>query len=504
VYSQSSMRVTEPSSQASIYTDMFRGSAWSVLMRWSLRGIGLISTMILARLLTPEDFGIMAMASVVIGLLEMFSELGAGTLLIREANVTREDTDTAWTIRFLQSVCVALLLVLIAPFASSYFREPRVVLVMDALAFSELFSGATSIGIVLFRKELDFAGDFRFAIYRRLLKLAATVPLAFVMRSYWALVLGHLVSTVLSVLLSYRMHSYRPRFSLAKAREFLRFSASIVPLNIGRFLNERVDVLVVGRIGSTSALGVYNMAAELSLMATEQVRSAVERGLIPSYARLAYDREKLVEAFLHVLTSVSILTVPLALGLFSVSEDFVRVFLGSQWDATVPILRWLSIYSLLVSIEVILTGSILIASGHERLSAAAMWIRVGFLLPSVVVAGYFWGVQRVAVGATIAAALMLPVAAYCQTTALPVTVGNLARALWRPAVAGAIMALVVRGFHASTLRSSAVSLAIDVFTGAVTYATVLIFLWWLSGRPNGLERTVTSAAASRVRSWLSR
>ena len=164
-----------------------RGAVLVVGMRWIDRLIGLVSTLILARLLVPEDFGIVAMASVVVGLIDTLLDLGVGSALIQNRDAGREDFDTAWTMRVIQALGAALILWFAAPLAAEYFRDPRVVDVIRVMALAMLIGGFENIGIVAFQKNMEFGSDFRFFFFRRLAGFIVTISLAFWLHSYWAM-----------------------------------------------------------------------------------------------------------------------------------------------------------------------------------------------------------------------------------------------------------------------------------------------------------------------------
>jgi len=468
-------------------------------MRWCLRGVGLISVLILARVLTPEDFGIVAMATIVSALIQGFSELGTSMALIREPNPARAHCDTAWTVQILVGVFIGVLLAALAEPAAWYFKEPRLAPVLYLFAGVAPIGATGNVGMVLVRKALDFATDFRFVVYSRLSTFFVTVALAFAWRNYWALVAGQIFGSLFAVGLSYRMHPYRPRLSLEKAREYLKFSLYIVPINIARFLRERFGVLVIGRIADTGLLGNYNVAAELAGMATQEIIFPLGRALFPSYATLVDDRKKLVEVFLNVLAAVSMLTVPISLGLSIIAADFVYVVLGHQWTDAIPFLRWLAIYGLMYAWTLTLTGNILLVSGHERRSALAIWLSLVIMVPCVLAGSWFAGAQGVVIGITLSAVIALPVMVYLLTTALPVTFLQLANAVWPSVVAGLLMVagllLLTRGLFDARVAQ----VAVDVATGAAIYVSALLCLWWLRGRPQGVERAVMTLLVNKLR-----
>ncbi len=250
---------------------MASGIAWAVSMRWAIRFIGLFSTLILARLLTPDDFGVVAMAILILGFLFELSEFGPGMLLIRKKNIDRADTDTAWTIVFLQRSLTAAVLAALAIPASSYFQEPRVVDVIYMLAAGTLVSGFETVGPSLLRRELNFSADFRFNVWKKILTFIATVSATLTLRNYWALVFGQIAGTLAGVGLSYAFHSYRPRFSLRRAKEYLFFGAAIVPIRVANTLRDMVAQLLVAGTGNTSALGSYRVAGDLSTLFTSEI-----------------------------------------------------------------------------------------------------------------------------------------------------------------------------------------------------------------------------------------
>ena len=181
--------------QPSILGHMARGSAVMIVMRWSMRLIGVVSTMILARLLTPLDFGVVAMATIFVGFIELFSLMSFDLALIRIPEPDREDYDTAWTLQAILGAVLTLLILAFAPVAAWYFNEPRLAIVVRLLAGNSFLQGLSNIGLADFRKNLDFQRDLRFNVYSRLIVFVATMAVAFPLRNYWALVTGLIVET---------------------------------------------------------------------------------------------------------------------------------------------------------------------------------------------------------------------------------------------------------------------------------------------------------------------
>ena len=195
---------------------MLNGALWMIALRWAIRLTGLVSTVILARLLMPSDFGIVAMAMIVVGTLEIFNQTGQTLVLIRLENPTKEHFDTAWTVSFLIGLAIAAAILAASPLAELYFHEPKVEPVMQCLALRAILGGLENIGTVNFRRDLKFDRFFAFNVYPKLISFTVTIALAFMLRNYWALVAGILIGQLALIVLSYTMHPHRPRFTLSK------------------------------------------------------------------------------------------------------------------------------------------------------------------------------------------------------------------------------------------------------------------------------------------------
>ena len=206
-------------------------------MRWADRSIAFVSTLILARLLVPEDFGVIAMASLVIGLADVFFELGVNVALIQNKTPSPAHYDTAWTLRLIQTTLAAIIVVIASPWAATYFNDPRVTLVTQVLAVSLILSGLENIGVVTFQKEMQFGREFQFLFCKRIVGFIVTIVAAWFIRSYWAMVIGALAGRTFGVALSFAMHPMRPRLSLKKFGEIFSVSQWMLVRSIGGYLS---------------------------------------------------------------------------------------------------------------------------------------------------------------------------------------------------------------------------------------------------------------------------
>ena len=485
---------------SAIHKQMVRGVAWSTMMRWVIRFVGFANILILVRLLTPEDFGLVAMGTIIIAFIRSFLDFGSQQLLIREQNISNDFINTAWTVKIIQSAAIGLLLIVIAPLAASYFKEPRVTEVIYFLALSALISGLTNIGVTLARKEFNFSLDFWFGVYNRLAQFAVTITLAIILRDYWALVYGQILGTLIGVVISFKIHPYRPKLCLKGAMRFLSFSLSIIPLRISRFVNEKADSIVVGGIASTAQLGIYNTAADLAKMMSMEIALPLGRGLFPAYAKLNHDKKALSSAFCKALSASSLIIIPLGLGIGLIADDFVFVFFGENWMPAASFIKWLAVYAVLVSLIRMMNGQVLIASGHEKIAAITSWLRTVVFVTTVAIAGKYTGVEGVAKACPFVALALFPVAIYILTTSLPISVLDIVKSLWRSTVSGLIMSLVVIWFNESVDLMPLIRAILATLLGGLTFVVSTYSLWLLSGSPKGAELTIYEKVREKVAS----
>src|ERR1700732_920106 len=297
-----------------IRSRMARGAIWMVLFKILDRSLGFVSTLILARLLVPADFGLVAMASSLIALLQLFTYFGLDAALLRERDASPAHYNAVWTLNVVAGCLIAVSMFALSLPAAHFYREPRVTLVICALAAAPLIQGFENVAIVNFRKEMRFDRDFRFMLTKRVLAFCTTVPLALWLRNYWALIAGMLAGCASGVPSSYLLQPFRPRFSLQSLGSLMHFSKWLVVQNLLGFLKERSSDFVVGRIAGPSSLGIFSVAAEISSMPGTDLVAPINRAVLPAYMRLASDLPALRREYLSVMAVVALLAVPAVAG----------------------------------------------------------------------------------------------------------------------------------------------------------------------------------------------
>ena len=270
----------------SVQRRMATGAVWMVLFKFVEKGLGLVSMLVLARLLTPDDFGIVAMAGTFIGMAAMFTAVGFDLAIIQNREASADHYSTGWTLNVLIGAFIFALMLVCAQPIARFFGHDELVWIVSVLALGPLIGGLENTGVVAFRKELNFRREFVYQISAKFVAFMIVVPLAFLWRTYWVLVTGALLARGASVAISYLMHPFRPRFTLVKFREMFRFSRWLLFNNAVIFFKERSTDFFVGRQLGPSALGVYNLSYELANLPTTEISAPINRALLPGFARL--------------------------------------------------------------------------------------------------------------------------------------------------------------------------------------------------------------------------
>lgn len=473
-----------------------KGAAWTVSFRMAQRLIGVVSTLLLARLLVPSDFGLIAMAMTLLALIEVVTVGEFSSAIIQNPNATRDHYNTAWTLSVLFGLTAALLLILFAQPAAIFFREPRLANVIYWLSVLPLLHGLWNMGCVDFRKHLEFRKDFILQVGSKLSGFAVVVPLAFLTRSYWALVAGAIAGRVGGLALSYALHPFRPRFSLRGTRELFGFSAWMMLNNAVNYLRLRGAHLVIGRLMSSQSLGLYTVSFEMANLPTSELAMPINRAIFPGYSKLQDDRVAMQRAFLRVLGLVALGTVPAGIGMASVAHLFVPAVLGSKWIEAVPLISLLAIggtiYVLQVNIQ-----SLYYATGRPKLKGLMTLLEIAVLLPLLLLLVPRYELTGAAIAMLATVSLSVPVNFGIALKLLKLSPHSAVKVVWRPAVAASAMYLAIRAmFPPSAAAESSLAnlwlLLAAALLGAAAYAATVAALWLFSGRPAGAEAWVWS------------
>lgn len=485
--------------------NMAKGAFWMILLRFVVRGIGLISTVFLARLLIPADFGLVAMAMSIIGAVELLGAFSLDVTLIHNQNATRDHYDTAWTLNIIAALIQGSLLFAVAAWVAHFYNDQRLTLIVQLLALGTLIQGFENIGVVAFRKNLEFHKDFNFQLTTKIISFTITMSLAFWLRNYWALIGGMLVSRFLGVTFSYLVQPYRPKFSLAAKSELFHFSKWLFINNLLFFFNNQSANFILGKVSGANALGLFTLAYEISSLPSTDLVAPINRAIFPGYAKMAHDLEMLRQGFLNVFAAIAIVALPVCTGIALVADPLVHVMLGEKWLAAIPLIKILAIAGLTQSLQTN-KGSVYLALGRPKIITLLAALHATVLLPALV-----WGaMQNGAMGAAnatvVVSVLLMPLNYIILSRILHLRFTNFFAVFWRPAAASLIMIAVVSAAQTisnggNTFISHLSQLVTLALIGAASYSGSILLLWKISGMKPGIEALLLGMLTSRYRSF---
>ena len=329
-----------------------RGVAWTFLAYGIDRVIGLATTVVLARLLQPHDFGLIAIGVLTISFVNLFGNLGLGAAIIVRQELDRRGLGCVLTILLVTSVLTAGVMAALAPALSILFDEPRLTAILLALTCVVAISGLNWFYATLVQRELQFRTRFIAVGLQVLVNSAVAIPLAATGAGVWSLVAGIIVSTfaygvALLVLAPFRV---RPTWDPRLARDLIHTSRGFLLQGITSFVQLNADYIIVGRVLGATRLGYYSTAYRIGQLPEQAVADPVAKVSFPSFAKMRQRGENVVPSFLSGMRFVALVACPVGVVASGAAEPFVRVLLGDKW---LPAVGPVAVFGIWAAVRVI-------------------------------------------------------------------------------------------------------------------------------------------------------
>lgn len=368
-----------------------------------------VSTIIVARILTPGDYGVIAMAAPVTAFVLLFQNLGLNHAVVQARTISPEQLNGLFWVNIFASIAIAAVLILLSPLAAWFYEDVRAGYIVAASALTVLLSGTALQHGNLLNREMRFRTTSRIAITTSVTAFAATVTAALMLRSYWALWWGGIASSIVGVILVWRASEWRPsrRISVAGTRSMLHFGAGITTFSILNFFSRNLDNVLIARFFGAAALGLYDRAYKLLMFPLLNINVPLSRLMLPMLAQLRDEPERFRRVYLLSVSAIQLAVIPGVAVALATSDRIIPFLLGPQWTGASPIFFWLALAGLLHPLGNV-TGWLFITSG--RTGAMARW---GFFSTFTAIAGFAigiqWGVVGVAASVFVDAALRSPI-----------------------------------------------------------------------------------------------
>ena len=468
---------------------LIRGAFWSVGTRWAIKLAGFVNTVIMARLILPSDYGVVAMAALLVGLIQAFTDVGAETAIVRMKSPSKDYIDSAWTLRLIQSIGVGLLMVGVSPLAALYFNEPRVEAVIWVMAVLIIIHGTTNIGLTLAHKDFNFSLFFQVNVASKITSVLITLTAGYILGDYRALVIGMGSGYITAVVLSYVMHPYRPSWNTKKIREIWNITKWLMITSIGTFLLRRSDEILAARIAGTAEYGTYHVGADLGKLPVSELGPAMMRAFLPVLSSLQDDTRRVNAAVLKTLSAVNVLTMPIGFGVAAIALPLTILVLGEKWtDAA----SFVAIFAIISTVQFISSPlmTLLVLNGYTKIQSTAIWIEFLFFA----IAAYFllsiFDLIGLAIARLLASCFNTGLILYFSKKYCCMNIGDMMLSIFRPMLGAIIMCSGVYYLIQNFKNSIDILLPVAIIFGALFYTFWCLITWLIIGKPEGLESTV--------------
>lgn len=448
------------------------GLKWIAVAKFSGQIVSWAVTLLVMRLLLPQDYGLMAIVTVVISVLSNVAELGIGASVIQSREVTREELAKISGLITLVSAGVFAAVCVAAPLIAAIYAMPPLRPLIQVAAIQFLISGIATLPQALAQREFEFKRLAGVEVGWVFAASLSTLALAWFGAGVWALVIGSLVGALVRMLMLAARGIVWPSFRLAGVRKFLAVGGAVMFGRMSWQIVYQADVIIGARRLGVTDIGAYSVAQQLATLPMQRIMGVLNQVALPAVARLQDEKERLRRRLLEGTRLLAAISVPVLWGISAVAPELVAAVLGEKWATAVFPLQ---VISLVVPLRMI---SATYATAGLGIGRAALDFRnnlvTAAVLPAAFFVGTYWGLEGLAASWLFAIPLIFALNFPRVGRALSTSVGDVARVVWRPALAGIVMyALVIGARYLLADSSDILRLVALTGAGAVGYLATL-------------------------------
>jgi PST family polysaccharide transporter len=373
-----------------------RGGAVTLAAQVCKFGLSMSSAVVLARLLTPQDYGLIGMVAILVGFLGMFQYLGLSTATIQWSDLNHQQVSALFWMNIALSAAIMLVTIAAAPFAAWFYKEPRLIGITIGYAVSILVTGLYIQHEAILIRQMRFAMTAVIEVSAMAIGLGAAIVAAIYGARYWALVINQLVLAVISVIGMWAACRWRPSWPRRSAgvRSMLSFGRNVTGFNVMQYFARNADNALIGKFWGAYELGLYSRAYQMLLMPMQQINAPLAAVAVPTLSRLADSPARYRDAYLKILEKLVMITMPLGALMIATSDWLVLLLLGPQWKETGTIFMLLGIAAI---IQPVTKTSWWLFSTQGRSRDLFHWgIISAVIAVGSIVAGLPWGAKGVA------------------------------------------------------------------------------------------------------------
>ena len=477
------------------------------MLRVAMRGLSVISQLILVRYLTPADFGLVAASSAAYAILDGLTETSMTLVVVQMPAPERYHYDTAWTLVTIRGLLVGAVLWFGAPLMADYLRDPRVLDIVRVLAIVPVVQGMESVGMMRLQRDLRFSRIFFYQLFNKGVGFLVAIPLVFIYRNYWALVLGGVAARLVAIPLSYMLAPYRPNLTLRGFGVMFDFSKLLLITNVLTMADNFLMPMLLGRVGTLREVGLYQVSRDFAALPASEIAAPIRGPMYAGYARVADVPAVLAQQFLTGLGVLVMVIVPISAGIAVTAPFIVSVVLGANWDGAAAVLVLAAVYTLFDAIGHASGGIYMVRHAqrpYASIMAGCLLLRIALVVPATIMGGLTAAMAMMAATAIFNAFLWFS----RLRPLIGVTWSDITGPTWRSFAAAAIMVSVVLAAELAWPRyEGSVATLVQWMSlcllGAEVHIGTQYFLWLHQRKPIGpetrlLEKTIPLIARLRL------
>ncbi len=451
------------------------GLGWSMISQLGRQGLMLVINLVLARILSPREFGLLAMVTIIISFASIFAELGFSAALVQKQEVLEEQLSSVFWFNLGAGLLLTIIFIIGAPIIARFYNELLLIPLTILLSTNFIFSSLNIVQNTILTKSMDFRTLSIVEITAVGISGTVAILMACMGFGVWSLAVQSVVLSITTAILLWLLNDWRPSltFRWDTIKELLGFSSNLFGTNIINYWVRNIDYLLIGRLLGTEPLGVYNRAYDTMLFPLSNVSRVLSRVMFPSFSIIQHDKRKIKDIFLKISRAVALVVFPMMMGLLVTAELFVNVIFGPKWIAMIPILRVFSIVGMMQSIGT-LNGNLYLSQGRADLQFKVGTILRIFVIVGIII-GLQWGIVGVAYGFTITSAIIAYPSFYYAGRLVNLTYWQLLQNLASIFVCAATMAIFVWGIGIFLPPTWPIwiHLFIQVMAGIISYGLII-------------------------------
>lgn len=476
--------------------------------RLCMRSLGLISTIVLARLLVPEDFGLIAIATAFLAILTGASVLGFNAALIKFQTYSRDDLDTAWTLNVIRGCILCLIVFIASAYLPEVLKEPRLEPILQILAIRPLIKGVRNTALIGFEKELDYSRESFMNIAGKIAATLTTVIIAILLRSYWALIAGMMVGAVAKTIAGYVLYPYLPRPCFKSTRKLFSFSIWLSFSHFVSAISGSFDKMISAVLFSTGITGLYHMGQEISSLLTREIFSPLRRVLYPGFAKFSGNLDKLRANALESASILAGIGLPIGIGFAFTAREFVPIVLGPKWLEIIPMVQVLAPVLGLQTLTNAAHASLLSLGMTKALFVRSICV-LAIRLPLLIFGGYYFGFSGLIFAHALSELVSFFIDYLVMGKVLDCRISDLFSVAARSFAAVAIMSVVLLLIHFNfsvsqqDISGLLAAIILKVVLGSATYIAAHYYLWARTGKPPGFEARILALGSAAIEKFTS-